>query len=275
MLYFKCINKYHLCYFDLTKFGHNFINKNYPLSKEDFECLASKRKDEDSQIELTDNLKNRQELDVIIKSEIKNILEKQAQENIQFLKDLEGKKDVKAINIEQYKQQILNYEQQILEKVWQFRNGSKLIDSALTQSNKESIRQSIEEGISAEAVNSTIADILNKTDEIRKTPRHVKGAIETIVHMKKDVNNIPDKTYASNFVRENNEKIKAAINDGISPNEIATTLLESTEKANDRRTKRRLKFITKLIVKMKQKELKLLKQNEQTIEKGIQKVFTK
>lgn len=141
--------------------------------------------------------------------------------------------------------------------------------------NNEMLKEAINSGVDAEAVNSTLNDMVNKVNEKGKAPRQVKHVIETIVHMKKDVNNIPDKTYASNFVRQNSEKIKSAISDGISPNEIATTLLESTEKANDRRTKRRLKFITKLIVKMKQKELKLLKQNEQTMEKGMQKVFTK
>lgn len=141
--------------------------------------------------------------------------------------------------------------------------------------DKELLKEAINSGVDAEAVNSTLNDVVSKTNEKGRVPHQVKNVIETIVHMKKDVNNIPDKTYASNFVRENSERIKAAINDGISPNEIATTLLESTERANDRRTKRRLKFITKLVVKMKQKELKLLKQNDHTIEKGMQKIFTK
>ena len=141
--------------------------------------------------------------------------------------------------------------------------------------DKEMLKEAINSGVDAEAVNSTLNDMVNRTNEKGKVPTQVKNVIETIVHMKKNINNVPDKTYASNFVRENSERIKAAINDGISPNEIAQTLLESTNKANDRRTKRRLKFITKLIVKMKQKELKLLKQNEQIMEKGMQKVFTK
>ena len=141
--------------------------------------------------------------------------------------------------------------------------------------DKEILKEAINSGVDANAVNSTLSDMVSRTNEKGRVPRQVKHVIETIVHMKKDINNIPDKTYASNFVRQNSMRIKAAINDGISPNEIASTLLESTEKANDRRTKRRLKFITKLIVKMKQKELKLLKQNEQIMEKGMQKVFTK
>ena len=131
------------------------------------------------------------------------------------------------------------------------------------------LKEAINSGVDADTVNSTLNDMVIKTNEKGKVPSQVKHVIETIVHMKNSVNNIPDKTYASNFVRQNSEKIKAAINNGISPNEIATTLLESTEKANDRRTKRRLKFITKLIVKMKQKELTLVKQNEQTKEKGM------
>jgi hypothetical protein len=136
---------------------------------------------------------------------------------------------------------------------------------------KEMLKEAVDNGIDSEAIDSTLNDIVSRTNKNGKVPIQVKRVIETIVHMKKDVNNIPDKTYASNFVRENSEKIKAAIKDGISPSEIATTLVECTEKANDTRTKRRLKFITKLIVKMKQKELTLIKQN---MEKGMQKILT-
>ena len=141
--------------------------------------------------------------------------------------------------------------------------------------DKEMLKEAINDGIDANAVNSTLEDIVDKASQKGKTPIQIKRVVETIVHMKKNTNNIPDKTYASNFVRENSEKIKSAINEGISPNEIASTLLESTEKANDRRTKRRLKFITKLIVKMKRKELVLRLKNEQTMEKGMQKVLIK
>ena len=132
--------------------------------------------------------------------------------------------------------------------------------------NEESIKDAIRNGINADAVGATLQDVINKSDELGKNPRQVKNVVETIVHMKTNVNSIPDKKYASSIVKENSEKIKRALQDGISPNEIATTLIESVQKANSRRTKSRLRFITKLIVKMKEKELKLLKENSINIE---------
>lgn len=140
--------------------------------------------------------------------------------------------------------------------------------------DNEMLKEAINDGIDAQAVNSTLGDIVDKANKKGKTPVQFKRVLETIVHMKKNTNNIPDKTYASNFVRENSEKIKAAINEGIHPSEIAATLMESTEKANDRRTKRRLKFITKFIIIMKRKELVLNMGNQKEMEKGRQKVLT-
>jgi len=135
----------------------------------------------------------------------------------------------------------------------------------------EVLKEAISSGITGEAVSTTIGDIVNKTEVNGSNPIQVKRTIETIIHMKKNVNSIPDKKYASSLVSSNIEKIKSALNDGISPNEIAQTLMESVEKANSRRTKSRLKFITKLIVKIKQKELVL--QNKNQMEKGMQKVL--
>lgn len=91
--------------------------------------------------------------------------------------------------------------------------------------------------------------------------------------MKKDTNNVVYEKYASNFVQENNEKIKSAINDGITPKEIAKTLVESTKNAKDKKSKKHLKFVTKLISKLKVKELRLKKENEKQMEKGRQKVL--
>lgn len=135
--------------------------------------------------------------------------------------------------------------------------------------NKDILKDAISNGIDSNAVNATIGDVISYSDKINNSPKQVKDVLETIVEMKKNVNSIPDKKYASEMVRNNSERIKSALNEGISPSEIAQTLMESVEKANNRRTKSRLKFITKLIVKMKQKELVL--QNK--MEKGIQKVL--
>ena len=106
----------------------------------------------------------------------------------------------------------------------------------------EVLKEAINNGINGDAISSTIDDIVNKAEMNNSNPKQMKLTIETIIHMKKNINSIPDKKYASNLVSQNSGKIKAAINDGISPNEIAATLMEGVEKANTRRTKSRLKL---------------------------------
>ena len=140
--------------------------------------------------------------------------------------------------------------------------------------NEENIKDAISNGIEGEAVNSTLDDMVSVSIETGKTPKQMKEVVESIVEMKKDTENAVDETYASSFVKENNQKIVSAINDGISPNEIAQTLVEATDKANDRKSRRHLKFITKLISKLKVKELRLRKEKENS-KKGMQKVLNK
>ena len=143
--------------------------------------------------------------------------------------------------------------------------------SNLVNNNEEYIKEALNNGIDSDAVNSTLEDIVNRSDEMGKTPEQVKEVVETIVDMKKETENVSDEQYASEFVKENNKKIESALNDGISPEEITSTLVESTNKANDRKSKSHLKFITKLISKMKKKELNGKKQR--SMEKGRQKVL--
>ena len=140
--------------------------------------------------------------------------------------------------------------------------------------NEENIKDAISNGIDADAVNSTLDDMVSVSLETGKTPKQMKEVVESIVEMKKETNNVIDETYASNFVKENNQKIVSAINEGISSNKIAQTLVEATDKANDKKSRKHLKFITKLISKLKVKELKLRKEKENSI-KGRQKVLEK
>ena len=140
--------------------------------------------------------------------------------------------------------------------------------------NEENIKDALNNGIDAEAVNSTLDDMVSVSLERGKTPKQMKEVVESIVEMKKDTENVVDETYASSFIKENNQKIVSAINDGISPNEIARTLVEATDKANDIKSRKHLKFITKLISKLKVKELRLRKEKENS-KKGMQKVLNK
>ena len=106
-------------YLDLSKFLHNFINRNYPLTEEDIKALANHGK--------TLNITTRKELMTIMNDKLSSILEEQALINQKFLNDLESGKPVTPINIEQYKKEIFNYQQQLLETLYEYKmnTGSK------------------------------------------------------------------------------------------------------------------------------------------------------
>ena len=94
-------------YFDLSKFIHNFINKNYPLNEEDIRCLSAN--------ETTPNIKMRNEMFRVMNEELLKILEYQKRLNQKFMIDLENQKEVKPINIEEYNKEIFNYKEQLLK----------------------------------------------------------------------------------------------------------------------------------------------------------------
>ena len=104
-------------YLDLNKFIHNFINKNYPLDEEDIRALANDKE--------TPNILTRKELSEVMNNKLSEILEYQAIKNQQFLKDLEQGKPVVAINIEQYKKEIFDYTQSLLESLYNYNNTQK------------------------------------------------------------------------------------------------------------------------------------------------------
>ena len=82
-------------YFDLSKFIHNFINKNYPLNEEDIRCLS-------------------------MNEELLRILEYQKRLNQKFMIDLENQKEVKPINIGEYNKEIFNYKEQLLKARYEY-----------------------------------------------------------------------------------------------------------------------------------------------------------
>lgn len=145
--------------------------------------------------------------------------------------------------------------------------------SEVMQSNGEYIKDALENGIDANATKETLSDALNKADNLNQTPKQVKEVIDVVVEMKSDVNDIANPSYASELVKGNSAKIKSALIDGITPEEVSKTLINNVEKANTKKSKRHLNFIVRLISKMKVKELKL--QKEKTNEKGYQKVLEK
>ena len=153
--------------------------------------------------------------------------------------------------------------------------GDSVAITKLITENENNIKQATIEGISGDAIEATLEDMVNISDSKGKIPSQVKDTVEAIVEMKKDTENKVDPTFASEFVKENNEKIKIALNEGISPKEVTTTLVNSTSDATNRKGKKYLNFIVRLISKMKKKELKLRKEKDKqnTEEKTHQYVY--
>ncbi len=137
--------------------------------------------------------------------------------------------------------------------------------------NKEYLSDAISNGVSGEAVNSALEDVVAKVEELGKTPDQLKESVEVITEMKSDLEKSNSGEYKSNLVKENSERIKSALEDGITPVEVQTTLNKSLNDTDTKKGKKHLNFIVKLISKMKKKELVLSKKEE----KGIQKVYVK
>ena len=142
----------------------------------------------------------------------------------------------------------------------------------LVSENESNIKSAVTEGISGEAVSATLEDVINATDSKGKTPQQVKAAVEAISDMKSDIESKRDESYASELLKENGERIQSAINDGITPKEVATTLVNASNNSNTKKGKIGLRFLVNLISKMKAKNLKLEKENVE--QKGYQKVYT-
>ena len=129
--------------------------------------------------------------------------------------------------------------------------------------NEEYLRSAINDGISHQAITSTINSVLNKSDEYGTTPRQLTALLSSIAYMKNSVENHFDNNYHSKFVKANNMKLSSAITDGISPFEVAKAFDGAIEIFD----MRSISFLIKLVSNMKQVELNLVKQNANTYQK--------
>lgn len=118
--------------------------------------------------------------------------------------------------------------------------------------NDDRIQDAINRGVDREAVQATLESMVRNSDKLGYTPKQISEVVGLISEMKSKTNEQNDEAYLSNLVRNNSSKIKAALNDGISPGEIAVTLMNSIIS-----NPQSLSFLTKLISVMKEKEQKL------------------
>ena len=145
------------------------------------------------------------------------------------------------------------------------------------------VNDALRTGISGEAVSETIEEVLNKKSG--DVPKQFKDTVEAVVDMKSDKQDQINEQYSSELVKNNSNRIKEALKDGIEPQEVAVEIAKDSMKANTNEGYKKLNFITRLISKMKRKQRKKdierqqIKQQEQEMQKqeelgGIQKVYT-
>lgn len=232
-------------YFDLKKYIFNFINENCPLTMDDMRALSSN--------ESTSNTRKRQELFDVMKNEFSNIINKKIAENTKFIS--EGRASL-AINRAQYEQEIFNYKQQMLEKLYEYNNEhtkNTYIDDTMSAA--------MQDGISAETVKKTLTAVLDKTDALRKNPSQLLDTFSAISDAKGNVVSANNSSYSSKFMNDNGGSIESAISFGISSDELTSFVNKESLKSNSRN----LEFGIKLFSAMKEKELKLNKSYQKVL----------
>ena len=133
------------------------------------------------------------------------------------------------------------------------------MESRIMSENEENLRDAMNTGISGEAVTTTVEGMISHDGP---APKQVGETIQTIAEMKSTTSNIPNDEYASDFVKENSEKIKAALEDGITPEEVSKTLVNQLNKSDTKSSKRKLSFIARVVSLIKEREKRLQQSNK-------------
>ena len=139
--------------------------------------------------------------------------------------------------------------------------------SKLMNENEDLIKSAITDGISAEVIDSILENAIEKSDKLGYMPSQFTKIIEIIGNMKKNVKNKVNCSYVSDFVKNNNEKIMAALTEGINSEEVAIDLINSIDNEDND-----LRFHTKLVSEIKKKQLKLNNEKVTKLESKYQKV---
>lgn len=231
-------------YLDLKKYIMNFIDRNYPLTKEDMQQLL---KGED-----TFNSSKRREFFDVMSKELVNIINQIIKENEQFLNNSNS---LKPDSVEEYNRKLFNYKQQILEKLYYYRKNIESVHSEVIYNGSDNIKSAIENGISGMAVADTLNDIIDKSDEVSLVPSQLKTTVEEISEMKNNISSKTDESYKSDFMKSNSQKLLSALKDGLTGDELK----EKFEKEISSGTSKTVKFNANLVAKLKQKQLALSK----------------
>lgn len=129
------------------------------------------------------------------------------------------------------------------------------MESNLISEKGPYVKDALYDGINSSAVRAILGDLANAD----RFPSQAKDTVRIIASMKGAPNKYVDERFLSDFIKTNSASIISALKDGLTPDEIATSLLKNLDGNNSLDSKRELSFMIKLISKMKEKELKLQK----------------
>lgn len=96
-------------YLELKKYINDFVNKNYPLSKEDFRSILENAP--------TDNVIQRQETHKILNDAMEEVLKNVENSNNQIINQAYNG-NYTDFSVDEFKQEIFQMKQEMLEKLW-------------------------------------------------------------------------------------------------------------------------------------------------------------
>ena len=113
-------------YLELSKFIHDFVNRNYPLTIDDMKEIVN-------DVE-TENIKYRNEILNVMNAALEIILMRKTNENLEFIKNTNNGIYLRPVDIKTQQEEIYNYSQQILETLWIYKQSKE--DNVGRKNNK-------------------------------------------------------------------------------------------------------------------------------------------
>lgn len=135
------------------------------------------------------------------------------------------------------------------------------------EEKEQLIREAINNGISSRSIYDTLYNMYGESDLSRYTKRQIELVIRSICDMKISAISNLNLKYSSDLVRNNYDKIIAALNDGINPEEVANKLVKSIEDKNISIDD--FNYLVNLIAGLKKKDLKYMKSDNRIYQKTI------
>ncbi len=152
-------------YLDLKKYIEEFVNRNYPLSKEDFHSIS---KDVP-----TENVIQRQETLRILNEAMKEVLTKVADRNGKII-NRANEGIYTEFSTNDFKQEIYQMKQEMLEKLWEAQHKEEQVYSHGSESEQAQAEQTGEQLV--EKVVERSEEIEIRADEIIEANREINQA---------------------------------------------------------------------------------------------------